>query len=152
MDPRQTRRWLIVTVGAELTPTALRRIGRDTGIWYIGDGADARTRAQTIRRLRRLAHARGMAFVWSPRGIARVHDRRELRRALLARTPMVALSPIFATRSHPGWAPIPRMRAAAFARLARRRLVALGGMDARRYARVTALGFIGWAGIRAFRT
>jgi hypothetical protein len=44
------------------------------------------------------------------------------------------------------------MRAAAFARLAKRRAIALGGMDAQRYARLAQLGFIGWAGISAFRT
>jgi hypothetical protein len=44
------------------------------------------------------------------------------------------------------------MRAAAFARLARRKLLALGGMDEKRYAQVARLGFIGWAGISAFRT
>jgi hypothetical protein len=43
------------------------------------------------------------------------------------------------------------MRAAAFARLAQRRLIALGGMDAQRYAKIAPLGFIGWAGISAFR-
>jgi thiamine-phosphate pyrophosphorylase len=42
------------------------------------------------------------------------------------------------------------MRAAALARLARRRLVALGGMDARRYAKIARLGFSGWAGIDAY--
>jgi thiamine monophosphate synthase len=31
-------------------------------------------------------------------------------------------------------------------------LVALGGMDAKRYAAVAPLGFTGWAGISAFRT
>jgi hypothetical protein len=44
------------------------------------------------------------------------------------------------------------MRAATLARLAGRRAIALGGMDARRYANIAQLGFIGWAGILAFRT
>jgi thiamine monophosphate synthase len=44
------------------------------------------------------------------------------------------------------------MRAAALARLGRRNLFALGGMNARRFARVKELGFQGWAGITAFRT
>jgi thiamine-phosphate pyrophosphorylase len=86
------------------------------------------------------------------RGAARVHNAGELRRALLARTPLILLSPIFPTRSHPDWKPIPRMRAAALARLGRRKLVALGGMDARKFARIKRLGFQGWAGISAFRT
>jgi thiamine-phosphate pyrophosphorylase len=71
---------------------------------------------------------------------------------MLARTPMILLSPIFPTGSHPDWKPIARMRAATLARLGRRKLVALGGMNARRFARVKALGFRGWAGISAFKT
>jgi thiamine-phosphate pyrophosphorylase len=86
------------------------------------------------------------------RGAARVHDVRELRRALLARTPLILLSPLFPTGSHPDWKPIPHMRAAALARLGQRKLFALGGMNARKFARIRALGFQGWAGISAFRT
>jgi thiamine monophosphate synthase len=44
------------------------------------------------------------------------------------------------------------MRAATLARLANRQAIALGGMNRQRYANVAALGFIGWAGISAFRT
>lgn len=82
----------------------------------------------------------------------RVHNIRELRRALLARTPLILLSPIYPTRSHPDWAALQRMRAAALARLGGRRLIALGGMDERNFRRVERLGFQGWAGISAFRT
>jgi thiamine-phosphate pyrophosphorylase len=77
---------------------------------------------------------------------------RELRRAMVRRAPIILLSPIFPTRSHPDWQPMPRMRAATLARLVDRRAIALGGMDARRYAKIARLGFIGWAGISAFRT
>jgi thiamine monophosphate synthase len=44
------------------------------------------------------------------------------------------------------------MRAAALAALGSRKLIALGGMNAERYARIAQLGFMGWAGISAFRT
>jgi hypothetical protein len=44
------------------------------------------------------------------------------------------------------------MRSAALARLAGRRAIALGGMNRERYAKIAPLGFIGWAGISAFRT
>jgi thiamine-phosphate pyrophosphorylase len=70
---------------------------------------------------------------------------------MFRRTPMILLSPLFPTRSHPDWEPLPRMRAAALARLGRRNLFALGGMDARKFARIERLGFRGWAGISAFR-
>lgn len=84
------------------------------------------------------------------RTATRVHNLTELRRALLDRAPLILLSPIFATASHPDWVPIPRMRAAAYARLAKRRLIALGGMDERRFAHIAPLGFVGWAGISAW--
>jgi thiamine-phosphate pyrophosphorylase len=77
---------------------------------------------------------------------------RELRRALLARTPLILLTPLYPTGSHHDWKPIPHMRAAALARLGQRKLFALGGMNARKFARIRALGFQGWAGIWAFRT
>ena len=76
----------------------------------------------------------------------------ELRSALLARTRLILLSPICATSSHPHWTPIPLLRAAAMARLAKRRLIALGGMDDARFRLVEPLGFQAWAGISAFRT
>lgn len=109
--------------------------------------------AAELRHLRNAARFRGLRIVVEgPRTATRVHDVRELRRALLRRTPLILLSPIYHTRSHPDWKPLPRMRAAALSGLANRRLIALGGMDARRYAKIAPLGFIGWAGISAFRT
>jgi hypothetical protein len=104
------------------------------------------------RRLRHLARLRGLILVEEGRSAARVHKMSELRKALLNRTAMILISPMHETSSHPDWKPLPRMRAAAFARLAKRRAIALGGMDAQRYARLAQLGFIGWAGISAFRT
>jgi thiamine-phosphate pyrophosphorylase len=103
--------------------------------------------------VRTIARSRGLVVVDEAEGaVARVHDSRELRRALLARNSLILLSPIFPTASHPEWAAIPSMRAAALARLAARRLIALGGMNAQRFARVQRLGFGGWAAIDAFRT
>jgi thiamine-phosphate pyrophosphorylase len=104
-------------------------------------------------RLRTLARQSHLTIVAEQgRSAARVHNSRELRRALLARPRMILVSPVHPTGSHPEWKPLSRMRAAALARLAKRRAVALGGMDARRYAKIARLGFIGWAGISAFRT
>jgi thiamine-phosphate pyrophosphorylase len=65
---------------------------------------------------------------------------------------MILLSPVYPTTSHPGWRPLPRMRAAALARLTGRHAVALGGMNEEHYAKVAPLGFIAWAGISAFKT
>jgi thiamine-phosphate pyrophosphorylase len=109
-------------------------------------------RQRLLRRICRRAATKGLLVIDESRGAVRAHNLRELRRALLKRTPMILLSPLYSTQSHPSWRPIPRMRAAAYARLAGSKLVALGGMDERRFRRWSRLGFIGWAGISAFRT
>lgn len=148
MPRRQTipRQWLIVIADDDVERA--RRLARGSGVLVLGQLASGR-----LRRLRTIARAHGLQLASEDAGsAARVHDLGELRRALLARTPLVLLSPIHPTPTHPGWEPIPRMRAAALARLAKRRLVALGGMNPKRYAAVERLGFIGWAGISAFRT
>jgi thiamine-phosphate pyrophosphorylase len=147
----------------------MRRHQTATKQWLIVCDADDRAGIESAGRLRagagvillgplaprevRSLRSRGLALVAEhPRDVARVHCQRELTRALLARTPVILLSPIYPTASHPGWTPLPRMRAAALARLGSRKLFALGGMDARKFARVSRLGFQGWAGISAFKT
>jgi thiamine-phosphate pyrophosphorylase len=79
-----------------------------------------------------------------------VHSARELRRALLRSPELLFLSPLFATRSHPDWQPLGHMRAAALVRMGKRPVLALGGMNARRYRQVKPLGFSGWGGIDAW--
>jgi len=147
MEPRQSlpEQWLIVD--SALSENAVRRLTLGSGVLVLGELS-----VSERRRLKRLAKARGLTMVAEGRTAVRVHNLRELRRALLKRTPLVLLSPIHPTGSHPDWQPLPRMRAAALARLGGRRLLALGGMDPRKFARIKALGFQGWAGIRAFRT
>jgi thiamine-phosphate pyrophosphorylase len=149
MSRRQTSRWLLITDSDRdrLAPL-VRRLPRGSGVLLV-----TTLGARERRQLRHLAALRHLTVVEERRGIAvRVHDIAELRSALFARTPIVLLSPMFATGSHPDWRPLSRMRAAALARLAARNLVALGGMDERRYAAVARLGFSGWAGVSAFRT
>jgi thiamine-phosphate pyrophosphorylase len=147
MRRRQTapRQWLIVTEGGPFE--AVKCLPRGSGVLLLRPPS-----ASEMRRLRQVGRNRALKIVIEGRrSAARVHDLRELRRALLAGTPLVLLSPIYPTESHPNWEPIPRMRAAMLARLGQRRLIALGGMNRKRYARVAQLGFIGWAGISAFR-
>lgn len=149
MKRRQTmpRQWLIADMADEGLWRSVRRLSRGSGVLMLTS-----FRPGDVRRLRRLARSRGLTIASEPRCAARVHNVRELRAALLARTPLVLLSPIHPTTSHPEWKPLPRMRATALARLGGRRLVALGGMDERKFRRVEPLGFQGWAGISAFRT
>jgi thiamine-phosphate pyrophosphorylase len=147
MKPRQSlpEQWLIIDT--HLSESALRGLERGSGVLVLGELS-----SKERRRLRILARHREVVIASEGRIAARVHNIGELRRALLRRTPLILLSPLHPTTSHPDWRPLPRMRAAALARLSGRRLLALGGMDARKYARVKDLGFQGWAGISAFRT
>jgi thiamine-phosphate pyrophosphorylase len=77
---------------------------------------------------------------------APAHDARELAHA---RAHAVLLSPVFATRSHPGAKTLGPMRFATLARMSEAPAIALGGMSARRFRHVTRLGAYGWAGIDA---
>jgi len=155
MSRRQTipRQWLIVTDPSGAASAAVRKLPRASGILLILTNISPRDRERLLRRLRQLAPSRSLTIVDELAGDAvRVHGLRELRRALHRRVPLILLSPMYPTQSHPNWSPLPRMRAAALARLAGRRLVALGGMNERRFAQVRALGFQAWAGISAFKT
>ena len=150
MKPRQSlpEQWLIAdsSLGEELW-TAIPTLPRGSGVLVL-----RKLSAQEMRRLRHLAVQRRLTIASESNLGARVHNSRELRHALLKRTPLILLSPLYPTRSHRDWKPLPRMRAATLTRLGGRRLFALGGMDARKFTRIKALGFQGWAGISAFRT
>jgi len=148
MRRRQTvpGQWLIVSNTGDWQQA--KRVPRGIGVLLLNQ-----LQPSPMRRLRQLAAQRDLTIVIEkPRSATRVHNSRELRSAMLRRAPLILLSPLYPTRSHPNWQPLPRMRAAALARLGGRKLLALGGMDARKFAQVRKLGFRGWAGISAFRT
>jgi thiamine-phosphate pyrophosphorylase len=127
---------------------ALQGLPRGSGVLLLRE-----LKPRQRRRLHRIAKLRALqVVVEEPRTAARVHDQRELRQALLRRAPFILISPVHRTRSHPDWAPMPRMRAATLAQLSGRKAIALGGMNAKRYAKIAQLGFSAWAGIDAFRT
>ncbi len=155
MKRRQTRvprRWLIADerIGGELWPT-VRRLPPGSGVLVLYRGTAADKRARLLARLRRVGAGRRLVVADEVAGdAARVHDAREIRDARLKQTPLLLLSPMFETRSHPEWKPLARMRAAALLRLAKVPVIALGGMNEQRYATVRGLGFAGWAGIDAW--
>lgn len=106
-----------------------------------------------FRKVHNIARLRGLMLVEESAGKAvRVHNMRELRDALQKRSPLLLISPIYRTKSHPDWSALPTMRAATLARLCKRKAIALGGMNKSRFDRIRPLGFISWAGISAFRT
>jgi thiamine-phosphate pyrophosphorylase len=63
---------------------------------------------------------------------------------------LVFVSPVYATRSHPGQEPLGPSLAAKIARAASAPAIALGGMDAQKFAQLERKGFYGWAGIDAW--
>jgi len=152
MTHRQSEKpseWLILDarLGADWQRT-IRKLPHGSGVLLLRHELSARERRKLLALLNPIARARRLKVMdGGTRCAARVHNVRELRRASAARVPLILLSPIFTTRSHPEWKPLPRMRAAALARLAKRRAIALGGMNRRRFRAVQKLGFIGWAGI-----
>ena len=154
MTRRQSlpERWLITDwrMGDGLL-TAIRRLPPGNGIVFRAPHLDRAERAKLLGRVRRLAVTRRLQLIEEgPRGAVRVHDAREVRRARLSGARILLVSPIFATRSHPGARPLRRMQAAALARLAGEQALALGGMNARRFRRIGSMGFAGWVGIDAW--
>jgi len=154
MTRRQTlpRQWLVADdrLGDRLWP-AVRSLPRGSGVLFLYRELPKASRARLLLKLRRIAGSRRLIILDETAGeAARVHDAKELRQAGLAGTPLLFLSPMYPTRSHPERRPIPRMRAAALVRLPNAPIIALGGMDERRFRRIRCLGFSGWAGIDAY--
>jgi thiamine-phosphate pyrophosphorylase len=148
MSRRQTmpKQWLIIVDQPDWG--AIQRLPRKAGVIVL-----SQLTAANDRRLRNVARVRDLRVEFERTGAAaRVHSMRELRQVMLRRIALILLSPIYPTASHPDWLPMSRMRAATFARLAGRQAIALGGMNHRRFAKIAPLGFIGWAGVSAFRT
>jgi len=63
---------------------------------------------------------------------------------------LLLVSPVFATRSHPGAAALGPVRLGLLTRGLSVPVIALGGMDARSARRLRGLGVYGWAGIDAW--
>ena len=157
MRRRQTSipgQWLIADARSGAPSQVLaaaRRLPRGSGILLLHHALPTGQRERLKRALRQLARSRDLVLLDEMhRSAARVHRASELARAQLAGAQLLLLSPMHATRSHPHWAPLPRMRAATLLRRSRKPVLALGGMDSKRFQRLRPLGFQGWAGIGAW--
>lgn len=82
---------------------------------------------------------------------APVHHVAEIREAEALGADFLLLSPVFATRSHPGDAALGRLRFALLRRQTRFPVYALGGMDKIRARELGGFKIAGWAGIDALR-
>jgi thiamine-phosphate pyrophosphorylase len=166
------RLWLISDARNDARlEAALARLPRGSGMIYRHYHLPDAERLARFRALRRVAKARGHIVIladsaltareWgadgiygSPRALtprraglvhlATVHNPREIALANRLNTDAVLLSPVFATRSHPGGASLGPVRFRLLARLARRPVIALGGMTP---ARARALDWPRWAAI-----
>jgi thiamine-phosphate pyrophosphorylase len=79
-----------------------------------------------------------------------VHSIEEAARAKADGAALVFVSPVYPTSSHPGRKALYRPLASRIARTAGAPAIALGGMNALKFARLEREGFYGWAGIDAW--
>lgn len=176
MRPRQPLpfHWLMTDerMGDRLFP-AIARLPRGSGIIFRHYSLLAAERRALFEQVRRIARRRRLTLIlagpvalaraWGADGshghdrsksdrlrTAPVHGLREIRQAESAGAHLLFLSPLFPTRSHPGGRALGRVRFAGLARAARRPVVALGGVDAKRARGLRRLGAHGWAGIDAW--
>ncbi|MDR6789085.1 thiamine-phosphate pyrophosphorylase [Sphingomonas sp. BE138] len=168
MRARHPNRWLMTDErqGAGLW-RALERLPRGAGVIFRHYRLPDRERRVLFRAVRRVARRRGLVLivaggghlgradgVHARRGRGLVtwpaHDRREAIAAVRAGAQIVLISPVHVTRSHPNTRALGPLRAAGIAKGLPVTRIALGGMDERRWRRIRALGFDGYAAIDAW--
>ncbi len=164
-DPRQ---------GDELL-AAIRRLPAGSGVVFRHYQLAEKDRRKLFGRVRHVCRLRGhhlffagverTAIKWGADGMhsraagatpnhsAPVHTAREIAKAKRNGARLLFLSPIFATRSHPGARALGATRFNQLARLSKPALViALGGMSRARGMMLDKRMVHGWAAIDAFRT
>nr|WP_299648474.1 thiamine phosphate synthase [Sphingomonas bacterium] len=144
--------------------SALRRLPPGSGVVFRHYSLSPAERVRLFVKVRRRAQARRLVVVSAHMllpgadGVHKAvrgaglrtwpaHDRAEALAGLRAGAGLLFVSPVFPTRSHPGAASLRPAQAARVARGLRVRVIALGGMNARRWRAARACGFDGWAGI-----
>ena len=176
MDPSQTewpRTWLMTDerLGDRLW-TAIDRLPERSGIVFRHYSLDRDARADLARRVSAICRERAFALAVAadaqlaqavgadlihnaqlrtpnlPFSLA-VHSMVEAVEAAAGGASLVFVSPVFETRSHPGQPPFGPALATQIAQAARVPAIALGGMDARKFAQLSKW-FHGWAGIDAW--
>ncbi len=147
-------------IGDRLLPT-IRRLPPGSGIVFRHLATPRAERLALFRRIRRIAVARRLTLVSidalaGSRGhggklpfTAPAHDAREAATMRRAGAEILFVSPIHATRTHPGATPLGIRRAAAIGRERVRARIALGGMTERNWRTIRQHGFYGWAAIDA---
>lgn len=139
---------------------ALERLPRGSGVVFRHYGLPADVRRALFRKVARIARKRMLVLI--PAGKDRLapgirgrrpapaHSRREAIAAIRAGADALFVSPVFATRSHPGVRPLGRVRFGLLVQGLGVPIIALGGMDARRARSLQGFHIHGWAGIDAW--
>lgn len=142
---------------------ALAALPRGGGVVLRHHASATAPRVVLKRQIERVARRRGLVLVDEAAGkgrtgrieavrtgivrIGRAHSVREGLAARRVGAELVFVSPIYPTRTHPGASALGPLRAALIARAVGLPAIALGGMTARRFQRLKAFGFAGWAAI-----
>ena len=177
MVSRQTvwpRAWLMTDerMGERLW-TAIDRLPVHAGVVFRHYRTPADIRATLAHRIAHICHERtltlaiaadeemaralGADLIHNPREIPAdlpfsrsVHSIAEAAAAKEDGASLVFVSPVFATRSHPGQKPLGCLLARQIAETAKVPAIALGGMNANEFQRLEHERFHGWAGIDAW--
>ena len=144
----------------------LRRLPPGAGVVFRHYRKPPAQRRALLRQVTRIAVARRLVLVATGRAArdglhggggkgskgqtSAAHDRREAIAGRRAGARVLFVSPVFATRSHPGAAALGPLAAARIGKGLGARVIALGGMTPRRWRRIRHLGFDGWAAIDAW--
>lgn len=152
--PALPRLWLVTDArndaGLERT---IARLPRGSGVIFRHYHLPPKARAARLALVRRWCRRFGQRLEISGEGygapaphrrLATAHSLREIGRANRFAAEAVLLSPVFATRSHPGCKSLGRVKFLLLAKRARMPVIALGGMTARRFR---TLPVHGWAAI-----
>jgi thiamine-phosphate pyrophosphorylase len=143
---------------------AIERLPRGAGIVFRHYALGRAERRALWEKVRSSARGRGLTLIVAGQILAgadgshnrrgaglrtwSAHNLREIRAAECARADLIFLSPVFATRSHPGEPVLGPQRFALLAHQTKLPVIALGGMDAEKARSVG--GAYGWAGIDAW--
>ncbi|AJP73615.1 thiamine monophosphate synthase [Sphingomonas hengshuiensis] len=149
--------------------TALARLPRGSGVIFRHYGLPLAERRALFANVANIAHRRGLVLIRAGgdrlgRGEAgahgvrpghglytrAAHSRREAVAAIRDGADALFVSPVFATRSHPGAPALGPVRLGLMIRGLGVPLIALGGMNARRAQEIRGLKLYGWAAIDAW--
>jgi thiamine-phosphate pyrophosphorylase len=144
---------------------AIDALPRGSGIIFRHYATSPTTRRVLFKQVHRMALRKGLLLVVAGPPVGRaelrhgresgaltapVHSRREAIAANRAGAALLFVSPVHPTRSHPGAPVLGRARLGLMIRGLKLPVIALGGMNERRWRALKPLGVYGWAGIDAW--